>query len=1520
MEFLEKFIDYGTRMGYKEEKLQQYVEAQVAKMEEKEARDREREERAAARIADKEKREEDRSRQEKQAERDKEVELARIEAEQADKAREREKEREAHEIQVLQLKKDMNPPAGASDGSGTKIFSNTKIPPFDEQKDSLDQYLERFERYVEVLKYPRDKWALQLSTHLTGKALAVYIQLTPDDALNYDTLKSALLKRYQMTEDGYRLKFRTSRPEKGETPRQFQARLNSYLDKWIHMSEINKTYADVLDLLMQEQFLICCSKDLSVFLKEHKCKNIEELVKIAEYYVDAHGLSSFTFSRPALSQRGAPGSLNKITDSSKNKPESTGTTTGKGSSVFRCYICNTPGHLARDCRQRTKMHKPKTISGAVKSPSSEDITKAVAKGVEQAIQNVVKKQDGDSGTSNNPIVGLCMKKTLRKLNMACHEGEYIPVGHEGRPVCTGRLYGRKVSVLRDTGCDTAAVRTSLVKEHQFTGETVNCLLIDGTRRMFRLAKVRVDTPYLNGEITALCMKNPIYDVIIGNLPGARDPNDPDKNWIQSNDDKGMNIDSGGQMTKSASSNTGAVQTRGMKAKEAKPLKPLKVMSPISQVSANEFLKAQKEDPGIAHLWEKARGKAEGKYIFKIKGAYLVRIFKESQDGKTSMQVIIPKQYREQVMKLAHESILAGHQGTSRTYDRVSSQFFWPGMYRDIKDFCKSCDICQRTTAKGNVTKAPLGKVPLIDQPFKRVAMDIVGPIIPASEKGNRFILTVMDYATRYPEAIPLKKIDTETVAEALVDIYSRLGIPEEVLSDRGSQFTSDLMREVSRLLSVKQLVTSPYNPMCNGMIERFNGTLKTMLRRMCAEKPRDWDRYINALLFAYRETPHESLGFSPFELLYGRKVRGPMKILRELWTKEQEDSEIKTTYQYIIDLKERLQETCTMAHEMLAKSTARYKEYYDRGKKPRQLYVGDKVLVLLPTDQSKLLLQWRGPYEVMAKTGDLDYKVKIDEKVKTYHINLLKKYISRETEVQKVGAVSPLILGEPSQEPEVEVTASFGLQRDKISGQEDGGIIPLPCPRRTQTPDDVHVGKQLNSEQKKQIKMILERYKDTLTDVPKRTNVIECTIRLTTDEPVKCKPYPVPHAVRNVIQKEVQDMLDMGIIEPSDSSYAAPVTIVRKPDGNIRFCLDFRRLNRVVVFNPEPMPNPEHLFAQLSGSQYFSKIDLCKGYWQIPMSNESKSKTAFVTPDGHYQFQVMPFGLVIAGAVFTQMMRILFSNVENVVCYIDDILLHTKTWQEHINLLEKVFHILETANLSAKPSKCFVGHLNVEFLGHGIGDGKLTTNPALLKKIQDKERPKTKKEVRAFLGLTGYYRRFIPNYAEIAVPLSDLTRKGHPTKVVWEEAQERAYQTLKNSLDNPPILRLPDCEKEFILQCDASDVGIASILLQESGGTLHPVGYASRKLEPREKNYSTIERECLAIVWSIEKFDMYLFNKPFTIQTDHKPLTYLDRSKGLNRRLMRWAMFLQEYRYRVESVSGKCNYGPDYLSRVPGTE
>lgn len=195
-----------------------------------------------------------------------------------------------------------------------------------------------------------------------------------------------------------------------------------------------------------------------------------------------------------------------------------------------------------------------------------------------------------------------------------------------------------------------------------------------------------------------------------------------------------------------------------------------------------------------------------------------------------------------------------------------------------------------------------------------------------------------------------------------MDIFSRVGVPREMLTDMGTQFTSSLMKEVSRLISMKQWTTTHYHPSCNGLVERFNGTLKQILKRLCAEKPKDWDKYLNAVPFAYRELPQESLGFSPFELVYGRSVRGPMSILKEMCTEVIEYPNVRTTYQYVLDLKDRLQTMAELAKENLEKSASRYKKYYDRKARNRSLQVDDKALILMPTDNNKLLLQWKGPF------------------------------------------------------------------------------------------------------------------------------------------------------------------------------------------------------------------------------------------------------------------------------------------------------------------------------------------------------------------------------------------------------------------------------------------------------------------------------------------------------------------------------------------------------------------------------
>ena len=372
--------------------------------------------------------------------------------------------------------------------------------------------------------------------------------------------------------------------------------------------------------------------------------------------------------------------------------------------------------------------------------------------------------------------------------------------------------------------------------------------------------------------------------------------------------------------------------------------------------------------------------------------------------------------------------------------------------------------------------------------------------------------------------------------------------------------------------------------------------------------------------------------------------------------------------------------------------------------------------------------------------------------------------------------------------------------------------------------------------------------------------------------------------MRESLRKDITDMIKMGVIRESSSPYASPVVVVKKKDNTNRVCVDYRKLNKLTVFDPEPMPTAEHLFQKLSGDKFFSKIDLSKGYWQIAIPEEDISKTAFVTPDGSYEFLKMPFGMINSAATLKRAMKKLKEDLGDVAFCWNDILVHTRTWEEQSRALRELFSRLVQAGLTIRPTKCLFGVNSVDFLGHRLEQGMIGLHEDNVEKIQDAPRPSTKKQVRSFMGLAGYYSDFIPNFAAIAAPLSDLTPKGQPNKVQWGEAQEKAYHTIKSHLTSEPILHLPDPAKTYFLLMDASNNGIGAVLIQRHDEKLFPVCYARKKLS--ERNYSTIEKECLSVVWGIKRFHLYLYGIPFVLQTEHEPLKYMNSAKFANGRLM----------------------------------
>lgn len=395
----------------------------------------------------------------------------------------------------------------------------------------------------------------------------------------------------------------------------------------------------------------------------------------------------------------------------------------------------------------------------------------------------------------------------------------------------------------------------------------------------------------------------------------------------------------------------------------------------------------------------------------------------------------------------------------------------------------------------------------------------------------------------------------------------------------------------------------------------------------------------------------------------------------------------------------------------------------------------------------------------------------------------------------------------------------------------------------------------------------------------------------------------------------------LGVIERSDSAWSSPIVLVAKKDGTMRFCVDFRQVNAQTQFDAYPMPRLEELVERVGGARFITTLDLSKGYWQVPLAKEARPYTAFRSPRGLFQFTKMPFGLQGAPATFQRLMdRVLEGTGAFAGAYLDDIVVHSATWREHVEHLAEIFRRVHEAGLTIQPKKCTIAQAEVRYLGHIVGHGVIRPQTDKLEAIRNSPRPQTKKDVRSFLGLAGWYRRFVPNFATMAAPLTDLTRKSGSARVRWEEPHERAFAELKEALCSDAVLKSPDFGKPWTVQTDASGVGLGAVLLQGEGDQQRPVAYISRKLFPRETRYSAVELECLAVKWALDTFRYYLLGRDFVLETDHRALKWLGQMKDTNARVTRWFLALQPFKFEVVYRPGKHNLVADYLSRHPCVE
>ena len=1376
-----------------------------------------------------------------------------------------------------------------------------KVPKWTDDEVPLE-FFTKLEKALTHNRVPKTSWATVLPVYLTGKAQASLNQVPADSVDDYEATKLVLLESLGDTPSSADRKWWSLSRHSNEDACAFHLRIRALC---IRRLQGLSSKEEILEFLVLSRFMSFLPPDSYACATTRRPKNGLEAARIVQELEEAkaysrersgwkrdHGRHSQSSRRePYNSGRTSPssgngsgnsGSASSNSTSGAGVKEVTGSNPSSGASAsggsrgsnssgasssgnprrkpIVCHNCGEPGHIRPNCPNRVR---------SVKSPESEPLIE-----VSGCLAGIpVQGLQVDTGASRSVVsakfvpktayLGKCItldswrgrqlsKHQLAKITIKVGEVSVDAVVAVAEQLDCPALLGM------DLGADMTVQLTGIVFAKAKAAQVVSVNnevpmhtdVIDQVRVTRAQAKKAADEEQANDLASAQSQSQPVALDDIFSLPESY--YEPDE----------------------------VCDVIAVPLEEASELPEVdSVVLPLPDLGCDvvKLSEEQKADSTLGELWKKGE-KTERGYTFE--NGILVHHSSDGMDDSV-VRVVVPLCRRQQVLRLAHSSPIAGHFGVKKTHAKISLHFVWPGLWTQVKEYVRSCVGCQ-LAAKQHKARAPLQPLPCVGEPFHKVAFDLVGPL-PRTPSGNKYLLTAMCLYTKFPHAVPLKKVDNVSVLEAMMEIFSLYGMPEELLTDQGSVFTSKLTILMCKTFGITKLRTSPYHPQSDGALERWHACLKGMVKRSDG-KLCEWDKQLKYILFAYRDTPHCVTGFSPFSLMFGRDVRGPLHFLKNSWLEGEVD--VCLVGDWLASVKAKMWEMSEIVSDREVKAKASMKSYYDRSASVKTFKEGDMVLMKKPIMVGKLEGAWTGPFEIERCVSPVTYALKLpgrSNKAKVIHCNLLKEWHTPADVLHRVMVVS-------DEESESESSPGLKLGRDDF----------VPSRAEQAMLDEV-----------------LLRYQDVLSPNPGRTQSAQLIIRTGDSEPVRSHPYRIPPRWKEEVKLQLDQLLALGIIEPSTSSWSSSLVIVTKKDGGVRTCVDYRAVNAVTEPDPYQMPLIEEILDMLASAKFISKVDLTKGFHQIPVLPSDCPKTSFCTPWGKIQFKYMPFGLRNGPAVFQRLMdNLLHQDKEYSQVYIDDIAIFSATWEEHCKHIGVVLGRLQLAGLTAKASKCQWAQTQVEFLGHVVGQGKVCPADLKVQAVKDFAMPRTKKGVRQFLGLTGYYRRFIPKFAEHSYHLTEATKKAAPDRVVCSDLMYDEFVYLKSVLCSVPTLTLPVPADSFVLQTDASGVGLGAVLSVVREEVEYPVAFYSKKLLPRERQYSASELEALAVVVAVGHFEAYLITHPFTIVTDHRALTFLNSAQHRNGRLARWAIKLQPFTFSIRYRPGRLHINADTLSRM----
>ena len=903
------------------------------------------------------------------------------------------------------------------------------VPPFQEKE--VDKYFLHFEKVAENLKWPKEHWTLLLQSVIIGKAREIYTQLTVQQSSSYDTVKELILKAYELVPEAYRQKFRNCKKENEQTHVEFARTKEQLFDRWCSSKKIGSDHENLRQLMLVEEFKRCINSDIKSFLDEKQVETLEAAARLADDYALTHKVSFINKSNPSRrpffphsgskhSPSNPPGSHSQ-TITPKPKPSGENKDQNPLPQPI-CNYCKRTGHIISEClhlkRKKEKQEglKPTGLTSLRSKP-----------------QSCVKEED--------PI------QTERPETDSVME-IYEPFLSDGF-VSLNSDYAQStpIKILRDTGASQSPILADTLPFSEKTSSGTS-VLIQGVECGF--VNVPLHNIYLSSDLVTglvavgvrpslpfkgvhlllgndLAGDKVVVNPLLTNIPCIDQPSDPIEQEIpdlypscavtramakkakQNDGDIDLTDTFLGQSFKHEITNSLSPRLSGKQTDLSDKAESSHYSSILNNqgqghdlVSRSQLCQEQHNDPEILPLLERTLDEKEIDQVpvcFYVKNGILMRKWRppdvSAEDEWTvNHQIVVPRVYRPEILNLAHDTPMSGHLGINKTYHKILNHFYWPGLKSDVSQFCKSCHTCQMV-GKPNQTipKAHLQPIPAFDEPFSRIIIDCVGPL-PKTKSGHEYLLTIMCTSTRFPEAIPLRNIKTKNIVKALVRFFTFVGLPKSVQSDQGSNFMSGIFQQVMHELGITQYKSSPYHPESQGALERFHQTLKNMIRSYCFDTEKDWDEGIHLLLFAVRESVQESLGFSPFELVFGHTVRGPLKLLKQKFLSTDDSS--LNLLQYVSDFKDRLSKACEAARTNLKSAQRKMKRWYDENAKERKFMPEDRVLALLPIPGKPLQARYYGPYTVDKQISDVNYIVNTPGRRKQKqlcHVNMLKQYI-----------------------------------------------------------------------------------------------------------------------------------------------------------------------------------------------------------------------------------------------------------------------------------------------------------------------------------------------------------------------------------------------------------------------------------------------------------------------------------------------------------------------------------------------